>query len=194
MTDVSGATAASSPPRTPAADAPAPPRIVLMGVSGCGKSTLGRALADGLGIAFVEGDALHPPENVARMAAGVALTDADRHDWLQSIAEQLRAAKLGGWGVVVSCSALKRSYRELLRAAASEVRFVHLHGAPDLLAARLRGRSGHYMPPSLLQSQLDTLEPPLADENALSVDVAAAPETIVAALLAHFLPPHLSPP
>ncbi len=166
----------------------------MMGVSGCGKSTLGRALADGLSIAFVEGDALHPPENVARMAAGVALTDADRHVWLQSIAGQLRAAKAGGRGVVVSCSALKRSYRDLLRAAASEVRFVHLHGAPELIAARLHGRSGHYMPASLLQSQLDTLEPPLADEDALSVDVAVAPGTIVAALLAHFSAPNLSPP
>ena len=165
----------------------------MMGVSGSGKSTLGRALADGLGITFIEGDALHPSENVARMAAGVALTDADRQDWLQSIAEQLRTAKAGGWGVVVSCSALKRSYRELLRAAANELRFVHLHGAPELIAARLRGRSDHYMPSSLLQSQLDTLEPPLADEDALSVNVAAAPDAIVAALLAHFAPRHSSP-
>lgn len=165
----------------------------MMGVSGCGKSTLGRALADALGVAFIEGDALHPPANVARMAAGMALTDADRHDWLQSIAEQLRAATTGGWGVVVSCSALKLSYRELLRAAASGVHFVHLHGTPELIAARLRGRSGHYMPPSLLQSQLDTLEPPLADEGALSIDVAAAPQAIVAALLAHFTPLPFSP-
>ena len=165
----------------------------MMGVSGCGKSTLGRALAESLGITFIEGDALHPPENVARMATGVALTDADRHVWLQSIAAQLRTAKASGRGVVVSCSALKRSYRELLRAAASELHFVYLHGAPQLIAARLRGRSGHYMPSSLLQSQLDTLEPPLADEYALSVDVAAAPGTIVAALLAHFAPRHSSP-
>jgi len=152
------------------------PRVVVMGVSGCGKSTLGRALAQRLGVHYVEGDELHPPENVARMAAGVPLTDADRHGWLQQVAGQLANATSRSRGVVVSCSALKRSYRDLLRAAAPDTRFVHLHGDRALLQQRLSARQGHYMPPSLLQSQLDTLQPPQADEQALTLDIALPPD------------------
>jgi gluconokinase len=152
-------------------------RIVLMGVSGCGKTTVGRALAAELGLPYVEGDDLHPPRNVERMAAGVPLTDADRQGWLQTIGQRLAAA---GEGVVVSCSALKRSYRDLLRQAAPDLRLVHLHGASELLAARLAVRQGHYMPASLLQSQLDTLEPPAPDEGAVVVDVSGTPAQIVA--------------
>lgn len=151
------------------------PRVVVMGVSGSGKSTVGRALAAALGVHYVEGDELHPAENVARMAAGVALTDADRHGWLQEVAGQLANATSESRGVVVACSALKRSYRELLRAAARDVRFVHLHGPAAVLQQRLAARRGHYMPASLLQSQLDTLEPPAADEDALVLDIAATP-------------------
>jgi gluconokinase len=152
--------------------------VVVMGVSGCGKSTVGRLLADDLGLDYLEGDDLHPPENVARMAAGVALTDADRQGWLQALARCLGEAQAQGRGLVLSCSALKRSYRDILRAGAADVRFVHLHGAPELLAARMAARPGHYMPPSLLESQLATLEAPAADELALSFDIAQAPDEI----------------
>lgn len=149
-----------------------------MGVSGCGKSTVGRALAARLGVNFVEGDALHPEQNVARMAAGIALTDADRHGWLQAVAAQLSHATAAASGVVVSCSALKRTYRDLLRAGAPDLRFVFLHGGPALLAERLAERSGHYMPPSLLQSQLQTLEPPGPDEAAIALDIALPPQAL----------------
>ncbi len=150
-----------------------------MGVSGCGKSTLGRALAARLGVNFVEGDALHSERNVAKMAAGTPLTDADRHGWLQAVAEQLNNPTAAAQGVVASCSALKRRYRDLLRAGAPDLRFVFLHGDPALLATRLAARSGHYMPASLLQSQLDTLEPPAADEATVALDIALPPATLV---------------
>lgn len=160
-----------------------------MGVSGCGKSTVGEALAARLGLPFVEGDELHPPENVARMRAGTPLTDADRASWLDRVAGALAAAE---GGAVVSCSALKRSYRDRLRRAAPDVRFVHLHGPEPLLAARMAARSGHYMPPSLLASQLQTLEPPGADEHAvcLGIDIPTPVqvEAIVAAIGAAPLP------
>ena len=151
-----------------------------MGVSGCGKSTVGRLLAAALGVHFVEGDALHSPHNVELMTAGTPLTDADRHDWLQEVAGQLANATALSRGVVVSCSALKRAYRNLLRASAPQLHLVHLHGSPALLGQRLASRQQHFMPSSLLQSQLDTLEPPGADEQALSFDIALAPELIVA--------------
>jgi carbohydrate kinase (thermoresistant glucokinase family) len=156
------------------------PRVVVMGVSGCGKSTVGRLLAARLGVHYVEGDELHPPDNVARMAAGVPLTDADRHGWLQEVAGQLANATSQARGVVVSCSALKRRYREQLRAAAPDLRFIHLQGTEALLRERLAARRGHYMPASLLQSQLDTLEPPAADEPALSLSIEAPPQQLAA--------------
>jgi carbohydrate kinase (thermoresistant glucokinase family) len=154
------------------------PRVVVMGVSGCGKSTVGRLLADALRVHYVEGDDLHPPDNVARMAAGTPLTDVDRHGWLQEVAGQLANATSQARGVVVSCSALKRSYRDQLRRAAPDLCFVHLQGPADLLRERLAQRRGHYMPPSLLQSQLDTLEPPAADERALALDIALPPQQL----------------
>lgn len=159
-------------------------RIVVMGVSGCGKSTVGRLLAYELGLDYIEGDDLHPSENVARMAAGVALTDADRQGWLQALAQRLADARAQGRGLVLSCSALKRSYRDILRTGAPDVRFIHLHGARELLTARMHDRPGHYMPPSLLDSQLATLELPGVDEEALSFDIAQAPEAIAHAVLA----------
>lgn len=155
------------------------PRVVVMGVSGCGKSTVGRLLAERLGVNFVEGDALHSDRNVAKMAAGIPLTDADRHGWLQAVAEQLNNPTAEASGVVASCSALKRIYRDLLRAGVPDLRFVFLHGEPALLAQRLGGRSGHYMPASLLQSQLDTLEPPDDDEHPIRLNIAAPPPLLV---------------
>jgi gluconokinase len=166
-----------------------PPCIVVMGVSGCGKSTVGRQLAQGLGLRFIEGDDLHPPRNVALMAAGTPLTDADRHDWLQTIATLLSDAAARGQGAVVSCSALKRRYRDQLRQGAPDLAFVHLHGPASLLASRLQSRAGHYMPATLLQSQLDTLEPPQADEAALNFDITQPAEAIVAALLSRLARP-----
>ena len=151
-----------------------------MGVSGSGKSTVAQALAQALQIHFVEGDALHSPHNIERMAAGIALTDADRHGWLQDVARQLDNAAARSVGVVVSCSALKRSYRDLLRAATPDLRFVFLHGSFDLLRERLATRVGHYMPASLLQSQLDALEPPGADESPISLPITLPPADIVA--------------
>jgi gluconokinase len=159
-------------------------RVVVMGVSGCGKSTVGRALADALRVEFVEGDSLHPARNVALMASGVALTDADRHGWLDAIARRLGEAQATSRGLVVSCSALRRSYRDLLRNGASDVRFVHLRGDAALLAERLRARSDHYMPASLLQSQLDTLEPPDGDEGALEFDIGVPVAQICTAVFA----------
>jgi gluconokinase len=144
---------------------------------------VGQRLAEALGLPFVEGDELHPPRNVALMAAGTPLTDADRHDWLQRIAETLAHAVAEGQGLVASCSALKRRYRDQLRRGAPDLIFVYLHGPAALLGERLQSRAGHYMPATLLQSQLDTLEPPGADEAALAFDVTQPPEAIVAALL-----------
>lgn len=157
--------------------------IVVMGVSGSGKSTAGRALAKSLDLHFVEGDELHSPRNIELMAAGTPLTDADRHGWLQAVASQLSNATARARGVVVSCSALKRAYRDLLRASAPGLRFVYLQGAPELLFERMHERTGHYMPASLLQSQLDTLEPPGADEEPITIDIAQAPDDILAEAL-----------
>jgi gluconokinase len=154
-----------------------------MGVAGAGKTLIGTRLAHALGVPFVEGDEYHPADNVARMAAGVPLTDADRAGWLDAIAARIADAKAAGQGLVVSCSALKRSYRDRLRAADPQLGFIHLHGERTLLADRLAGRRGHFMPPSMLDSQLATLEIPSADEGIASFDVAATPEAIVAAIL-----------
>jgi carbohydrate kinase (thermoresistant glucokinase family) len=156
----------------------AAPVVVVMGVSGCGKSTVAAGLAPMLGVPYIEGDRLHPPRNVALMAAGIPLTDADRADWLRALAALLTRAAQGG-GCVLACSALKRSYRDVLRSGAPALRLVHLVGTPALLAERLITRRGHYMPASLLQSQLDTLEPPGPDEAATVLDIQADAQTLV---------------
>jgi gluconokinase len=157
---------------------------VVMGVSGSGKTVIGSALARSLGIEFVEGDELHPEENVKRMASGIALTDEDRAPWLRSIAARLRAAKDARTGLVVSCSALKRSYRDLLRAEAGDVRFIFLRGDRALIAKRVATRSGHYMPQSLLESQFAALEEPGPEERVWECDVRELPADLVAALVA----------
>jgi gluconokinase len=172
MSSTRVAATGSSEPMVEGAGPTPPWRVVVMGVSGCGKSTLGRALAAALRLPFVEGDALHPPRNVALMAQGVALTDADRAGWLDAITQRLGAAVADASGLVVSCSALKRAYRDRLRAAAPDLRFVHLHGSRALLAERMAARRDHYMPLSLLDSQLATLQAPQADERALDIDIA----------------------
>jgi len=157
---------------------------VMMGVAGSGKSLIGAMLARELDIAFVEGDDLHPRENVERMAAGIPLTDDDRQGWLIAIAARLREAKRAGIGLVASCSALKRSYRDLLRSAGDPgVRFVHLKGTRALLAERMAQRRGHFMPGSLLDSQLATLEEPSSDERAWVCDITQTPHAIIADLV-----------
>jgi gluconokinase len=155
-----------------------------MGVCGCGKSALGERLARELGAAFIEGDAFHPPANVARMAAGIALTDADREGWLEALAAQLAVARAQGRSVVLACSALRRRYRDALRQGAPDLRLLHLHGERALLAARMAARQGHYMPASLLDSQLATLEAPGPDERAITLDAGTPPATLVQLALA----------
>ncbi|MDQ1831804.1 gluconokinase [Massilia scottii] len=155
-------------------------RWVVMGVSGCGKSTVGQALAHELGVPFVEGDQFHPAANVAKMSAGIALDDSDRAGWLGALQEQIRDACDRGAGLVVSCSALKRRYRDLLREGDPALRFAHLDGPRDLIAGRMRARAGHYMPPSLLESQLRDLEPLQADEAGVVLDIGVAPAQQVA--------------
>jgi gluconokinase len=154
-----------------------------MGVAGSGKSVIGAALAHALGVEFVEGDQYHSAENIERMSRGVPLTDDDRAQWLRSLARRIREARDAGTGLVVSSSALKRSYRDILRADAGDLRFVFLRGERALIAERLVGRSGHFMPPSLLDSQLATLEEPSPDENAWVCDIRKSPQDLVAALV-----------
>lgn len=157
---------------------------VVMGVSGAGKSVIGAALADALGLEFVEGDAYHPPENVARMSAGIPLTDEDRQGWLRTLAARIRTAKDAGTGLVLACSALKRSYRDVLRVESGvpDIQLIFLRGDPTIVAKRLAGRRGHYMPASLMNSQFETLEEPSPDEEAWVCDIAESPDRIVAAL------------
>jgi gluconokinase len=156
-----------------------------MGTAGAGKSRIGSALATALGARFIEGDAYHPPENVARMAAGIPLTDADRHGWLLALAAELRTARERGQSVVLACSALRRAYRELLRSGDEAIRFVVLQADETLLRARLEKRQGHYMPASLLASQLATLELPGADERAWVLHASDTPEMILSQIHRH---------
>ncbi len=158
--------------------------LVVMGVAGSGKTTLATTLAQRLGWPLQEGDALHPPENVARMAGGTPLTDADRWPWLARIAAWIDARLAAGENGIVTCSALKRSYRNRIIGSRGGVRLVFVHGPPDLLAARLAARRGHFMPPALLASQLATLEPPAPAERAIPVDAAAPPEAQAADVIA----------
>jgi len=160
---------------------PAAPVLVVMGVSGVGKTTLGSALATRLGWAFAEGDALHPEANVAKMAAGNPLTDDDRWPWLERIGAWIDDRVAGGEPAVVTCSALKRSYRDILRRP--EVVFVHLTGPKLLTASRLAARANHFMPPTLLDSQLGSLEPLGPDERALEIPTALLPEHQVDAVV-----------
>ena len=142
---------------------PSPLRLIVMGVSGCGKSTMATALAAQLGLDMVDGDDLHLPESVSKMRSGIALDDADRWPWLDRIGDYLSAPH--AQGRVVACSALKRAYRDRIRAQAGDVSFVFLDGDFALIEKRMRQRVGHYMQPGLLDSQFRTLEKPQADET-----------------------------
>lgn len=163
---------------------PSQRRFVVMGVAGCGKSTIAAALALELDVGFVEGDAFHTPENVRKMAAGIPLTDQDRAPWLAALADRLRDACDAGHGLVVTCSALKRAYRDVLRRRDADVQFVFLDGPKALIAERLASRTGHYMPSSLLDSQFAALEKPGPDERAWLCDISDSPDDIVADLVA----------
>lgn len=153
--------------------------IIVMGVSGCGKSTVGAELAEKLGIPFQEGDRLHPKANVEKMSAGIPLTDDDRWPWLDLVGAELREGYEAG-GIVISCSALKKSYRDRLRTACDgPLAFVFLEGSVELLTERMGARKGHFMPLSLLKTQLDTLEVPTGEPGVVTVDIDATPDEIV---------------
>ena len=151
-----------------------PPAIIVMGVSGCGKSRIGAALAERLALRFLDGDSLHPPANIAKMSRGEALNDDDRAPWLDAVGAALRRQ-----ADVIACSALKRAYRDRIRAQAPGTVFVHLSGDRAVLARRVASRAGHFMPPALLDSQLATLEPLQIDETAIVVDLTRTPGQIV---------------
>ncbi len=158
-------------------------RWVVMGVSGAGKSEIGARLAAALGVRFLEGDSFHTPQNVAKMSAGIPLDDGDRAGWLQALSNEIGAARAQGVGLVLSCSSLKRRYRDLLRNGDPGLRFAYLAGQRALLEQRMRTRPGHYMPASLLDSQLRDLEPLQADEAGLQLDLAQTPQQLVDAIL-----------
>ena len=154
-------------------------RIVIMGVSGCGKSTVGAGLAEALHIPYRDGDDLHPAANVEKMRAGIPLTDDDRWPWLDRVAATLNHEA----PVIIGCSALRRAYRDRIRAGAGgPVQFVHLTGHRDVIAARMAARKGHYMPPSLLDSQFATLEPPGPDE-AIGIDIDQSLTRLISQIL-----------
>ncbi|MGO7587573.1 gluconokinase [Rhizobium leguminosarum] len=161
-----------------------PHAIIVMGVSGCGKSSVGEKLAEALHLAFVEGDALHPAANVEKMSKGIPLTDEDRMPWLDRIGEEMKASLEKSEGIIVSCSALKRIYRDRLRAAAGgNLFFVYLEGSRALLMKRMGERKGHFMPASLLDSQLATLEVPTGEPGVVTVDIDDTIEGIAATAL-----------
>lgn len=154
--------------------------VVVMGVAGCGKTTVGETIARTLSWRFQEGDALHPAANVAKMAGGTPLSDEDRWPWLAAIAAVMAGWRAVGESGVVTCSALKRAYRDALRDGHADVRILHLAGSRDLIGGRLAARRGHFMPPALLDSQFAALEPPGGDEATLTLDVALRPDALAA--------------
>jgi len=162
-----------------------PGRWVVMGVSGCGKSEIGQRLAERLGVQHVEGDADHSPANIAKMAAGTPLDDTDREGWLLLLQRRIRHAADQDQGLVLSCSALKRRYRDLLRAGDPDLFFLHLHGERELIAQRMHARSDHFMPVALLDSQFRDLEPLQDDESGLRVDIRHSPQSLVDQAIEH---------
>ena len=167
--------------RPPAHNQPiiAPMVVVVMGVSGSGKTTVAAMLAGRLGWAFQEGDDLHPRENVEKMKAGTPLTDADREPWLRRIAQKIDDWQEHGSSGVVTCSALKRSYRDIIIGQRPNIRLVYLRGSLDLIRHRMAARHGHFMPTALLDSQFSTLEEPTSDENPIVIDVGQEPLHLV---------------
>ncbi len=166
------------------AAAPLPSVVLVMGVTGAGKTTIASLLARRLNWPFEDGDDFHSSANIAKMRAGHALDDADRAPWLAAIAARIDEVRARGEHAVIACSALRRSYRDVLIGDRRDVRLVHLEGTAATLRARLEGREGHFMPASLLDTQCATLEPPEADERAIVVSVEASPEQIVGDIIA----------
>lgn len=166
--------------------------VVVMGVAGCGKTTIGRLLAERLGVAYAEADSFHSPANVTKMASEQALDDDDRNPWLATVADWISARVRAGEGGVVSCSALKYRYRNLLRQAHAEVWFLHLDADRDLIFRRVTGRSGHFMPVSLVDSQFQELEPLRPDEAGAVVDACAPTDDIVRTAVARLSGGHAS--
>jgi gluconokinase len=165
--------------RTMMVQVPGVAAIVVMGVSGAGKSTVGRLIAERLDCPFRDADSFHPAANIEKMASGQPLTDEDRWPWLRAIAAWIAEHRAAGTTCVVTCSALKRAYRDLVTGnQRADVRLVYLTGGIDLIAARLKARTGHFMPPALLRSQFDALEEPRADEQAIAVTIDETPEEI----------------
>jgi gluconokinase len=159
-------------------------RFVVMGVSGCGKSSVGAEFAAQIGARFVDADDLHPESNIAKMAAGIALTDTDRTPWLAVIGREFAGSEEP---LVIACSALKRRYRDAIRdQAATPIAFLHLDGTKDVIAGRMAARQGHFMPTTLLESQFVALEPLEPDEAGTRVDIDQPPKAIMAELVAHF--------
>ena len=153
--------------------------LVVMGVSGSGKTTVATLLADRLGWQYQEGDALHPPENVAKMSGGTPLTDADRIPWLHRIAGRIDDWRRQGQSGVVTCSALKRAYRDIIIGGRPDVGLVYLRGSPELISQRMAARKGHFMPTALLANQFIVLEEPAPEERPITVDVGGTPVEIV---------------
>ncbi|MEJ5998223.1 gluconokinase [Corynebacterium sp. H130] len=151
-----------------------PIHLVLMGVSGCGKTSVARALAQRLSWPYAEADDFHPQENKDKMAAGIALNDDDRWPWLESLSRWMSANAMAGNSTVVTCSALKKSYRDLLSRSSGKVFFVHLSGPQELIAQRMSARTGHFMPTTLLPSQFATLEQLGEEENGITLDINAS--------------------
>jgi gluconokinase len=166
------------------------PIVVVMGVTGSGKTTVGLLLAERLGVAYAEADSFHPSTNVAKMAAGQALDDDDRYPWLAAVADWIRDRNLAGQGGVVSCSALKARYRDLLRQADAGIWFLHLDADRDLITCRVADRRGHFMPVSLVDSQFEALEPLRTDEAGAVLDASDSPEDIVRTAVARFSAEH----
>ena len=165
-----------------------PCALIVMGVSGSGKSTIAYKLAERLRWRFEDGDRFHPASNVAKMSAGHPLTDEDRWPWLQAIADEIDRLCAAGEHAVIACSALKRTYRDVLVHGRSDVRMIYLEGSQQLIASRLAARKHHFMPPGLLESQFETLEPPGADENPLTVSIDASVDEIVDAIVQQLKP------
>ncbi|MET4638953.1 gluconokinase [Mycetocola sp. 2940] len=159
-------------------------QIIVMGVSGSGKSTIGALIAGALGVPFVDGDSLHPQSNIEKMAGGQPLNDHDRWPWLATVGKTLADAGRQGTGMVIACSALRRAYRDAILTEAPDTRFVHLSGSREVLASRLEGRSDHFMPPALLDSQFATLEPLESDEPGIVVDIDQQVPAIVSEAVA----------
>jgi gluconokinase len=156
-----------------------PGALIVMGVSGSGKTTIGEKLAERLGWRYEDGDTFHPKGNVAKMSAGQPLTDEDRWPWLRAIAAEIDRLCAAHEPAVIGCSALKRAYRDILVHGRSDVRIVYLAGTEALIAGRLARRKGHFMPAGLLKSQFETLQPPGADENPITVSIDASVDAVV---------------